>query len=613
MASDNVGSIHYDLDLDTSKFDDATKKVGDTMSDFGKKAAVGFAAVGAGLTLLSKNATDFTVDFVKDAKGLARTIGTTTEEASRLTAAFGRMGISAQDASTMFGIFSKNVVKSTEDVAKNKLNQEKVQIAVDKTKMAIQEITDEIKKHGDKTGELDLKIKALNNTLASQKQELTDSKDAFGKLGVSTVNAQGTQKDFNTLLFEVADKFKAMPDGIDKTALSMELFGRSGKDMVKVLNLGSDGIQELEKEADRLGLTLTSDTIANVSDFIKSQKDLKQSTDAMKIAIGTATTPVITSFNEHMNAMVQKLLQADGPIKAITVGFLAFGGPIMGAISGIITFGSSFAQLITSIGPAITIIKNMTAVQWLLNAALWANPITWVILALVALVAAFAIAYTQSEAFRNFVAAAFDWVKNAAISLWNWIKQNWMLLLGILTLPFGGAVLIIIQYWDQVMNFIKAVPGRIAGFFSGISNLLYNSGRDLIHGFLEGAGSLLKTVGQFFINKLPGWIQTPFKKALGIASPSKVFAGFGTNIVQGLAEGISGAQDLAFNAVDSMSNMVMKPTVSPLMTDPISKSNTPGSTTINIGTIQNQSDADYIFRRMNRDQQRVNLGVSPAY
>ncbi|WP_074783883.1 hypothetical protein [Arthrobacter woluwensis] len=59
----------------------------------------------------------------------------------------------------------------------------------------------------------------------------------------------------------------------------------------------------------------------------------------------------------------------------------------------------------------------------------------------------------------------------------------------------------------------------------------------MIQGLLNGAGSLLSSIGSFFLNQLPGWIVGPFKAALGIHSPSRVFRQFGEFIVQGLAGG----------------------------------------------------------------------------
>src|SRR3546814_18759321 len=79
------------------------------------------------------------------------------------------------------------------------------------------------------------------------------------------------------------------------------------------------------------------------------------------------------------------------------------------------------------------------AAQWLLNAAMAANPVGLVILAIAALVAIVIVAYQKSETFRKIVGKAFEWVQKAAASAWEWIKGNWPLLLAIITGPIGLA------------------------------------------------------------------------------------------------------------------------------------------------------------------------------
>ena len=60
----------------------------------------------------------------------------------------------------------------------------------------------------------------------------------------------------------MADKFKAMPDGTKKTALAMDILGKSGKDLIPLLNSGSEGLGEMLAEADSLGITLSTETAA---------------------------------------------------------------------------------------------------------------------------------------------------------------------------------------------------------------------------------------------------------------------------------------------------------------------------------------------------------------
>lgn len=91
-----------------------------------------------------------------------------------------------------------------------------------------------------------------------------------------------------------------------------------------------------------------------------------------------------------------------------------------------------------------------------------------------------------------------------------------------------------------VMDFFRNLPDRIKDTLANASNALYEFGVNIVQGLLNGAGSLLSKIGQFFLDKLPGWIKEPFKKAMGIESPSKVFAEYGTNTGQGFIQGLEG-------------------------------------------------------------------------
>lgn len=131
--------------------------------------------------------------------------------------------------------------------------------------------------------------------------------------------------------------------------------------------------------------------------------------------------------------------------------------------------------------------KAWAAVQWLLNAALSANPIGLVVIAIGALVAGLVLAYTKSETFRNIVQGAFRAVKNAAVSAFNWVKKNWPTLLAIITGPIGLAVLAVVKNFDRikgaartVWTTIKSIFGRVKSFLTG---LFSDAG-----GFVSGIG-----------------------------------------------------------------------------------------------------------------------------
>lgn len=157
-----------------------------------------------------------------------------------------------------------------------------------------------------------------------------------------------------------------------------------------------------------------------------------------------------------------------------------------------------------------------TGAQWLLNAALAANPIGLVVIAIVALVAIFVVAWKHSETFRNIVTGAFDAVLGVVQGVWNWISDNWPLLLAIITGPIGTAVYLITQHWDTIKNGFTAVKDwigekitDIVGSITGMPGRIKNAAVGMFDGLKEAFRSALNWIigrwnGLEF--KLPGGI-----------------------------------------------------------------------------------------------------------
>lgn len=102
--------------------------------------------------------------------------------------------------------------------------------------------------------------------------------------------------------------------------------------------------------------------------------------------------------------------------------------------------------------------KAWAAVQWVLNAALAANPIGLIIVAIAALVAGIILAYKNSETFRKIVQAAFNGVKTAGLAMWNSLK-----------LAFNGIKVVASALWSGLKAGFSALKSALAGYASAIT------------------------------------------------------------------------------------------------------------------------------------------------
>jgi hypothetical protein len=89
------------------------------------------------------------------------------------------------------------------------------------------------------------------------------------------------------------------------------------------------------------------------------------------------------------------------------------------------------------------------------------NPIGIAITAITVLAGLFVLLYKNSETFREAVQKAFEKIKEGATMALDWLKQNWPLVLAVLTGPFGLMVLAIAKNWDSIVANVKAIPARL--------------------------------------------------------------------------------------------------------------------------------------------------------
>lgn len=92
--------------------------------------------------------------------------------------------------------------------------------------------------------QLEVGLKTLARTQVEAADGVKTYADAYAKLGIDVRNANGDLKPTDQLLGEIADRFADLPDGPEKAAAALDLFGKSGVDMITMLNGGSKALAE---------------------------------------------------------------------------------------------------------------------------------------------------------------------------------------------------------------------------------------------------------------------------------------------------------------------------------------------------------------------------------
>ena len=104
---------------------------------------------------------------------------------------------------------------------------------------------------------------------------------------------------------------------------------------------------------------------------------------------------------------------------------------------------------------------------------------------------------------------------------------------------------------SNAVTVVRGLPGKAVAALAGIGGRLVGAGRDLIQGFINGIGEAAGRVAGAVQNMANNAIDAA-KRALGIASPSKVFKSLGKFVTAGLAAGIATTASAATTAVNKV-------------------------------------------------------------
>jgi len=120
--------------------------------------------------------------------------------------------------------------------------------------------------------------------------------DAFAALKLDP--AQFSSAD--QALKAISDKFATLPDGANKTALAMQLFGKAGAELIPLLNSGSEGLKKMGDEAERFGIVINSKTAQAAEQFNDNMTRLSELSRSVGISLGNTFLPAMNQVGEAM-------------------------------------------------------------------------------------------------------------------------------------------------------------------------------------------------------------------------------------------------------------------------------------------------------------------------
>lgn len=140
---------------------------------------------------------------------------------------------------------------------------------------------------------------AFEQSMAKLSKSAAAGSDAFAAMGINVKSNDGALKSTRALLGEVADGMESYADGAAKSALAQELFGKSGAQLIPLLNAGSQALDDYDATAKKLGLTLSEDTAKEAEKFNDTMDLIGQGSQGVARQIGAQLLPTLSGLAEQ--------------------------------------------------------------------------------------------------------------------------------------------------------------------------------------------------------------------------------------------------------------------------------------------------------------------------
>lgn len=354
------------------------------------------------------------------------------------------------------------------------------------------------------------KYKAFLNAAAS----------AGGKLKTSFVNSNGELLSTTEIIEKLHKKYGQTISAIEKQELKQAFGTDEAVAMIDLLYNNVDvlkgGIDDLSASMKK-GVSVTKEMAAAINSTPEQKfKVIQQQIHNNVEELGNALLPIANDVLTKVGELVAKwsawITENRATVETI-VRMAAVLGPLLIILGSAIGIIIGVSNAIIKVKTAFTIAQGAMAImkaKWAaLNITFAISPIGLIIIGIIALVAAFAILWNKSEAFRNFWKRLFSGIVNVARNALNAVKNFFGSIM-------GAASATVKEKLNNIKNAYKANGGGVKGIAA--ASLAAVKG--------------LYTAGFTFIDKLTGGKLTAIK--------DKFFQGMNAagNAVKGALDGI---------------------------------------------------------------------------
>ncbi|MBN2911191.1 MAG: phage tail tape measure protein [Coprococcus sp.] len=345
----------------------------------------------------------------------------------------------------------------------------------------------------------------LRNIILSLQNPTDKAAAQMEALGLSVYDSEGNMRSMNDILGDLNKSMDGMTSA-EKSNIISTIFNKTDLSSVNALlaNTGEtwDSLQKSITDSGGAAQQMADTQLDNLQGQITI---LKSALEGLAISFGELLMPTIKQIVGWVQKFVDWLNgMNDGTKKVImTVALLAAAlGPVLIVIGKVISAVGTIMTVVPKIAGVINTVKGAFAA---LNTTMLANPITLIIAAIAALVAAFIYLWNNCDGFRQFWIDLWENVKQTAVTVWNTIKeffaQVWETIKTIFSTVFEVIKTLVTTYFNlyktiiqTVFNTVKTVITTIWEAIKGVFTTVFNAIKTLVTMYFNIYKTIIQTV-----------------------------------------------------------------------------------------------------------------------
>ena len=193
-----------------------------------------------------------------------------------------------------------SLVKFAESSASTADHIDKMSQKIGIGRQAYQELDFICSQSGTSVDNLQAGMKSLVSAMDGAASGTASNVEQFEKLGISVTNTDGSLRNSEDVMWETLSSLQSMENQTEKARLATELFGRSGTELLPLLNSESGSLEEMRQQAQDLGLVLGDDLIDNGVSLTDTMDQLKRSFGSIVTQLGGALMPIVEKVAKYI-------------------------------------------------------------------------------------------------------------------------------------------------------------------------------------------------------------------------------------------------------------------------------------------------------------------------